>query len=133
MDEKVKDFIPEKRVTTPTLGWWCDFLIPKIGEVQWAEIPPDTQRQLLNAAKKGAMSSQLLSRIPVPILNLLLEIVVYYVKQNAQWCKDNLDIADFLGIFNAFLKVCDSERVMHFFGEIAQQVPLVALAKAMKA
>lgn len=67
---------------------------------------------------------------------MLLELVVYFVKKDKKWCKENMDIGDFLAVFNAFLQVCDIKRIMDFFVKINQQVPVVALLatpKGMKA
>lgn len=138
-DEQVKDFVGETievklkngltvSVTTPTLGWWFDFLIPKQKEMQWSNVPDDIQQGLIKGLKKGKISPELLGKMPASILDLLLDIVIYYVKKDPTWCKQNLDIVDFLAILNAFIKVLDPERVMDFFVQISQQVPILSLA-----
>jgi len=142
-DEQVKDFIGETidvklkngltvSVTTPTLGWWFDFLIPKQKEMQWTNVPDDIQQRIIKDLKKGNISPDLLGKMPLSVVEMLLEIVVYYIKKDKKWCKDNLDIGDFLAILNAFIKVLDPERVMDFFVQISQQVPVLALAGIVK-
>ena len=142
-DEQVKDFIGETidvklkngltvSVTTPTLRWWFDFLIPKQKEMQWSNVPDDIQQGLIKGIKKGNISPELLAKIPTSIVEILLEVVVYYIKKDKEWCKDNLDISDFLAILNAFIKVLDPERVMDFFVQISQQVPIMSLAGIVK-
>ena len=142
-DEQVKDFVGETievklkngltvSVTTPTLGWWFDFLIPKQKEMQWSNVPDDIQQRIIKDLKKGNISPELLAKMPTSIVEILLEIVVYYIKKDPKWCKENLDIGDFLAILNAFIKVLDPERVMDFFVQISQQVPVLALAGIVK-
>ena len=138
MEEKTKDFIPDKRevklrngsvviVTTPTVGWWFDFLIPKSKELQWGSIDPETRQKVFEEVKKGNVSPESLSKMPLPVLDVLLELVVYYAKKDKEWCKQNMDLVDFLAVINAFLQVCDVKRAMDFFVEINRQVPVVAL------
>jgi len=142
-DEQVKDFVGETIeiklkngltvfVTTPTLRWWFDFLIPKQKEMQWTNVPDDIQQGLIKGLKKGNISPELLGKMPTSIVEILLDIVVYYIKKDKEWCKDNLDIGDFLAILNAFIKVLDPQRVMDFFVQISQQVPVLALAGIVK-
>ena len=138
MGEEVKDFIPEKKevklrcglvvtVTTPTVGWWFDFLIPKSKELQWGSIDAETRKKIFTEVQKGNVSPESLSKMPVPILEVIAELIAYYVKQDVKWCKANLDLVDALSILNAFLQVCDIKRAMDFFVEINRQVPVVAL------
>lgn len=142
-DEQVKDFVGETievklkngltvSVTTPTLGWWFDFLIPKQKEMQWSNVPDNIQQRIIKDLKKGNISPELLGKMPTSIVEILLEIVVYYIKKDPKWCKENLDIGDFLAILNAFIKVLDPKRVMDFFVQISQQVPVLALAGIVK-
>jgi hypothetical protein len=63
---------------------------------------------------------------------MLLALVVYFVKKDKAWCTENMNIGDFLAVFNAFLQVCDPKRIMHFFVKINQQVPVVALLATPK-
>jgi len=143
MDEKVKDFIPEKRevklrcglvvtVTTPTVGWWFDFLIPKSKELQWGAIDAETRKKMFAEVKKGDVSPETLQKMPLPVLDVLLELVSYYAKKDKEWCKTNMDLVDFLAVINAFLQVCDVKRAMDFFVEINRQVPVVALLGNLK-
>lgn len=143
MEEKIKDFIPEKKevklrnglivtVITPTVGWWFDFLIPKSKELQWDAIDSQSRKKIFDEVKKGNISPESISKIPVPILGVLVELIAYYVKKDAKWCKANLDITDFLAVFNAFLSVCDIKRAIGFFVEINKQVPVAALLKKQK-
>jgi hypothetical protein len=139
MDEKTKDFIGEKRevklgngmvvtVTTPTLGWWYDFFIPKTREMQMVKISPKQQKDIIDNFKDGKLATKTLMNMPVPIAETLLELVVYYVKKDATWCKENMDINDFLAVINAFLEVMDIKRTMDFFERITEQVPVEMLA-----
>lgn len=141
-DEQVKDFVPVvKRVTlkngltvdvsTPTLGWWFDWFFPKMQEVQWAQIDERTKQAVLKEVQSGKITAATIGKFNksgIPLLNTMLEIVVYYTGKDAAWCKENLDLSDFLAVVNAFLGVLDAERVIDFFGQIAKQVPLGLLA-----
>ena len=142
-EEQGKDFIGESMevklrngltvsVTTPTLRWWFDFLIPKAKALQWANIPDDIRQRIVKEMKQGKLSQDTISAMPMSFLYVLLEVVVYHVKEDADWCKDNLDIGDFLAILNAFIQVSDPKRVMDFFGKISQQVPVFLLARMTK-
>jgi hypothetical protein len=141
-DEQVKDFIPETKqvklkngllitVSTPTLGWWFDFFFPKMQEVQWSQIDEKTKQELIREVQKGKINAATLKKFnqsSLPILDTMLEIVVHYSGREADWCKKNMDLSDFLAVVNAFLQVLDAERVIDFFGQIAKQVPVGLLA-----
>ncbi|HEC88465.1 MAG TPA: hypothetical protein ENI52_04020 [Thermoplasmata archaeon] len=140
METGTKDFLPQKKevklkngliviVTTPTVGWWFDFIIPKARQLQWQSVSTDSEihQKIIKDIQKGVISSETLSKMPLPLLDILLELVVYYVRKDAEWCKQNLDIVDFLAIINAFLEVCDIKRILDFFVQINQQIPIAAL------
>ena len=141
-DEQVKDFIPETKqvklknglevsVSTPTLGWWFDFFFPKLQEIQWTQIDEKTKQDIIKEVQKGKITAATLKKFnksSLPILDTMLEIVVHYSGRDADWCKKNMDLGDFLAIVNAFLGVLDAERVVDFFGQIAKQVPASLLA-----
>lgn len=141
-DEQVKDFIPETKqvklknglmitVSTPTLGWWFDFFFPKLQEIQWSQIDEKTKQEVVKEIQKGKVTAGTLKKFnksSLPILDTMLEIVVHYSDKDAKWCKDNMDLGDFLAVVNAFLEVLDAERVVDFFGQIAKQVPAGLLA-----
>lgn len=142
-EEHSKDFVPETKevklrngtmvkVATPTLGWWFDFLLPKFKELQWTNVDKKTQQAIIKEVQQGKISPGTVASMPLPIKEVLLELLVYYIKKDAEWCKQNLDIADFLAVINAFIQVLDPKRVVDFFGQISQQVPLDELAKMMK-
>lgn len=136
--EFTKDFVGETRdvklknglvvkITTPTVRWWFDFLLPKQKELQWTNVSPEVQQQIIKEAKKGKIAPATLKQMPEPMLEMLLEIVVYYVKKDKDWCKDHMDLVDFLVVFNGFLEVVDIKRIADFFVKINQQLPLATL------
>lgn len=142
-DEQVKDFVGQTKeitlsngltvsITTPRLRWWFGFLLPKFKESQWSNINPQIRSKMTKELQKGKLSPDTIAGLPLPILDVLLEMIVHYVGKDKEWCLDNLDITDLLLILNTFLEVADAKKVMDFFVQIAKQVPIFLLAGVAK-
>lgn len=142
--EKSSDFIGKEKtiilenglkvkVYKPNLKWWYDFFIPTMKRLQWSGISPAIQKRILTELPKGKLSPQTVSQMPLPMVELILEVVAYYIPdKDTDWCKENLDIADFFQIIEVFLEVADVKRVMDFFVKISQRIPLPLLIQMAK-
>lgn len=114
-------------IQTPNLAWWYDWLIPHISvRTDVKAIDPAIKKQLIDEVTANQLTPETLGKLPMPMLDLLLDIVAYYVKETPTWCKENLDLVDFLGILSVFLRLADARRLVDFFEDIGQQIPEAA-------
>jgi hypothetical protein len=136
--ELTKDFVGEIRevklkngltvkITTPTNRWWFDFLLPKLQELQWSNISEDVQQQIIKEVKKGKLSQGTLTKMPMPLLELFLEFLMYYTQKDRDYIMGQMTLDDDLLIFNTWLQLADAKRMMDFFVKINEQFPMMGI------
>lgn len=147
--EKSQDFSQKKRylklsngveliITSPKLGWYYDFLIPRLNIAQLAGIGAEMKQAIKEQVKEGNVSAKTLSALPKPMLDLMLAVVAYYIPDSVyedisnpldkdklfdykmKYCKLELEIVDALAIINALLEVADASRIVGFFDKIGR-------------
>lgn len=142
MDEKVKDFIPEKRevklrsglvvtIIAPTNRWWFEWLIPKQKSVQWSGVDAETKSQIIKEMKDGTITQETLGKMPLPLVELLIEFIMYHTKKDRDYMMDQMLIEDTILIIETWLQIVDIKRVISFFVKI-KQMPISILLEGKK-
>lgn len=115
-------------LSTPNLKWWFDFFLPLQTKVQWQAVDANTRKELIQQVRENKITDDLMDKLKATpnILNLLLEIAIYYVNKDRDWCFEYMTIADFLEVINAWLSVIDIKRALGFFVDINRKMPMAS-------
>ena len=149
ISEKAQDFTSKRIVvkltngleviiTTPKLGWYYDFLMPRLNIAQLMDIGKDARAAIKEQVQGGNVSLKTLKSMPIPIASMVLAIIAFYIPDNVykgddmpedkdklfdykiEYCKKELELVDALAIINALLHVADARRIIGFFDKIGE-------------
>jgi hypothetical protein len=114
-------------LSTPVLIWWWDFFFPMVRRNQAAEMSPELNIQARKELAAGQITPDLVSKLPEPILNGVIELTAELVGASREWCLKNMEITDLLMVINSWLKLVNVKDVLGFFDGILQQISIPVL------